>query len=92
MSLNTFKINNNGNELTVKFKSKISDNLSERFGFGIHCNKFTKEPKVSVFTCLLYPRHKNLNNENTENVQQHIRQTVKSLIQSYEETYEKDLG
>ncbi|XP_050065030.1 zinc finger BED domain-containing protein 4-like [Aphis gossypii] len=67
---NKFKINTSDNELTVKFKSIVSNELCERFGFD--------------------PRHKNLNHETSDNVKQHIRQTVKSLIQSYEETSEKD--
>jgi len=49
-------------------------------------------PKVSVFACLLDPRHKNVNHETSENVKEHIRHTVKSLVQNYEKTYEKDQG
>ncbi|KAL4152821.1 hypothetical protein QTP88_000654 [Uroleucon formosanum] len=91
---NKFKINTSDNELTVKFKSIVSNELSERFGFGIHNdNILIGKPKVSVFACLLDPRHKNLNHETSENVKEHIRHTVKSLIQSYEETsYENDHG
>lgn len=33
-----------------------------------------------------------MNHETSENVKEHIRHTVKSLIQSYEETYENDHG
>lgn len=88
---NKFKINTSDNELTVKFKSIVSNELCERFGFGIHNDDILiGEPKVSVFACLLDPRHKNLNHETSDNVKQHIRQTVKYLIQSYEETSEKD--
>lgn len=90
---NKFKINTSDNELTVKFKSIVSNELSERFGFGIHNdNILIGKPKVSAFACLLDPRHKNLNHETSENVKEHIRHTVKSLIQSYEETYENDHG
>lgn len=52
-------------------------------------NILIEKPKVSVFACLLDPRHKHLNPETSKNVKQHIRHTVKLLIQSYEETYEK---
>lgn len=65
---NKFKINNNDKELIAKFKSIITDDLSERIRFGIYCNILIKEPKISVFACLLDPRHQNLNHENTENV------------------------
>jgi len=74
---NKFKINTSDNELTVKFKSIVSNELSERFGFGIHNdNILIGKPKVSVFACLLDPRHKNLNHETSENVKEHIRHTV----------------
>ncbi|KAL4091722.1 hypothetical protein QTP88_026370 [Uroleucon formosanum] len=74
--------------------NNVSNELSERFGFGIHNdNILIGKPKVSVFACLLDPRHKKLNHETSENVKEHIRHTVKSLIQSYEETsYENDHG
>jgi len=88
---NKFKINNSDNELTVKFKTIVSTELSERFGFGIYNdNILIGKPKVSVFAYLLDPRHKNLSHETSENVKQHIQHTVKSLFQSHEEIYEKD--
>jgi len=37
--LNKFKMNNNDNELIVKFKSIVTNELSERFLFGIHNDK-----------------------------------------------------
>lgn len=90
---NKFKINTSDYELTVKFKYIVSNELSERFGFGTHNdNLLTWKPKVSIFAGLLDPRYKNLNYETSEIVKEHIRNTVKSLIQSYEETYEKDSG
>lgn len=66
--------------------------MSERCGFGIHCNILIEEPNVSVFTYLLDPRYKMLNHEKAKNVQHHIGLTVKSLIQSYEKMYKKDQG
>lgn len=78
-------------EFTVQLKSTISNDLSGRFGFGFHYNNILMEkPKVNVFASLLDSRYKNLNRKTIDNVKQHIQQTVKSLIQSYEGTYEKD--
>lgn len=43
-----------------------------------------------MFASLFDPGHKHLNQETVENVNQFIHQTVKSLIKSYEETFEED--